>query len=132
MQNNDINRDDFLGKLIQQIELCCPSDNFVDNVMLKCCTEQIVIKSKFRLAIPWVAASLIFITLFTLVFIFGGPILGGSLYGIFSGSLGTIGSVALKVLATMQLTYVGLGLAGISGIILVINKMKQNLAMRIV
>jgi len=128
MQNNDINRDDFLGRLIQKVELDCPSDSFVDNVMSKCRTEQIVIKSKFRLAIPWVAASLIFITLFTLVFIFGGPILGGSLYGIFSGSVGTIGSLALKVLATMQLTYVGLGLAGISGIILVINKMKQNLA----
>jgi hypothetical protein len=131
MQNNDINRDDFLGKLIQQIELDYPSDNFVDNVMSKCCAEQ-VIKSKFRLAIPWVAASLIFITLFSLVFIFGGSLLGGSLYGIFSGSLGTIGSVALKVLATMKLTYIGLGLAGISGIILFINKIKQNLAMRVV
>ena len=132
MQNNDINRDDFLGKLIQEIELDCPSDNFVDNVMSQCCVEQVVTKSKFRLALPWVTVSLIFVTLFTLVFIFGGPILGGSLYGLFSGSVGTIGSIALKVLATMQLTYVGLTLAGVSGIILVINKMKQNLAMRIV
>jgi hypothetical protein len=129
---NDINRDDFLGKLIQEIELDCPSDNFVDNIMSQCYAEQVVIKSKFRLAIPWVSASLIFIILFSLVFIFGGPILGGSLYGIFSGSLGTIGSVALKVLATMKLTYIGLGLAGISGIILIINKIKQKLAMRIV
>jgi len=132
MQNNDINRDDFLGKLIQEIELDTPSDNFVDNVMSQCCAEQVVIKSKFRLALPWVTVSLIFVTLFTLVFIFGGPILGGSLYGLFSGSVGTIGSIALKVLATMKLTYVGLTLAGVSGIILVINKMKQNLAMRIV
>ena len=121
MQNNDINRDDFLGKLIQQIELDCPSNSFVDNVMSKCCTEQVVIQSRFRLVLPWVIASIVFIGLFTLTFLFGGGLIGGSIYSLFSGS-----SVLLKVLATMKLGYVGLTFGTLGGILLIINQIKQQ------
>ena len=121
MQNNDINRDDFLGKLIQQIELDCPSNSFVDNVMSKCCTEQVVIQSRFRLVLPWVIASIVFIGLFTLTFLFGGGLIGGSIYSLFSGI-----SVLLKVLATMKLGYVGLTFGTLGGILLIINQIKQQ------
>ena len=132
MQNNDINRDDFLGKLIQQIELDCPSNSFVDNVMSKCYVEEIVpqevIKSKFRLALPWIVASVIFVGLFTLTFLFGGALIGGSIYSLFSSS-----SIILKALATMKLGYVGLTLGTLGGILLIINQIKQQkLEMRVV
>lgn len=137
MQNNDINRDDFLGKLIQQTELCCPSDDFVEKVMAKCCVEEVVpqqvIKTKFRLALPWLAGGLVFVTLFMLVFIFGGPILGGTLYSFFSGSVGTMGTILLKGLATLRLAYVGLTFGTLGGILLIINQIKQQrLTLRVV
>jgi hypothetical protein len=136
MKNKDINKDDYLGKLIQTIELDSPSDNFVNNVMSKCYVEEIVIqeviKSRFKLILPWVTLAVVFIILFGLTFVFGGGIIGGSIYGLFSGSTGTIGSILLKALATMSLTYVGIGLGIMGGFMIGINELKQKLTMRVV
>lgn len=125
MKIDDLNKDDFLGKLIQQTNDCCPSDDFVNSIMTKCyqIENQEVVESKFKLALPWITAVTIFVILFGLTFVFGG----GILYQIFSG---IIGSTILKGLTTM--TYIGLAIGGISGIILIINNLKQNLEMRVV
>ena len=136
MKNKNINRNDYLGKLIQKIELPSPSDDFINQIMSKCYTEEIavqeVIESRFKLVLPWVTLAVVFVILFGLTFVFGGGIIGGSIYGLFSGSTGTIGSILLKALATMSLTYVGIGLGITGGVMIVINELKQKLAMRIV
>jgi hypothetical protein len=136
MQNKDINRDDYLGKLIHKIELDSPSDDFINQIISKCYAEEVfvqeVIESRFKLALPWVTLAVVFVILFGLTFVFGGGIIGGSIYGLFSGSTGTIGSILLKALATMSLTYVGIGLGITGGIILGINELKQKLTMRVV
>ena len=131
MKNKNSYNDDFLKNLIQKIELDSPSDNFVENIMTKCYMKEVVvqevIKSRFKLALPWVVASIVFIGLFTLTFLFGGGLIGGSIYGLFSSS-----SLLLKGLATMSLTYVGIGLGVTGGFILGINELKQKITMKIV
>lgn len=128
MKFEELNRDDFLGRLIQKTELPSPSDNFVENVMSKCYAEEIVTqpvhKIKFKLAIPWIIASIVFIGLFTLTFLFGGSFIGGSIYSLFSSS-GT-STILLKGLATMKLAYVGLTFGTLGGLLLIINQIKQQ------
>lgn len=116
--------DDFLRKLIQEVDDCCPSDDFVEKVMVKCYANEIVtqpiLKSRFKLSLPWITSGLVFVTLFTLVLIFGGGFLGGTIYGLFTDS------ILLKGLAAINLTYLSIGLGIISGIILY-NKSRHNL-----
>lgn len=128
MKIEELNRDDYLGKLIQEIELDSPSDNFVENVMAKCYAEEIVVqpvfKTKFKLALPWIVASIVFIGLFALTFLFGGSFIGGSIYTLFSST--GLSSILLKGLATMRLAYVGLTFGTLGGILLIINQIKQQ------
>lgn len=128
MKFEELNRDDYLGKLIQEIELDSPSDNFVENVMAKCYAEEIVVqpvfKTKFKLALPWIVASIVFIGLFALTFLFGGSFIGGSIYTLFSST--GLSSILLKGLATMRLAYVGLTFGTLGGILLIINQIKQQ------
>lgn len=128
MKIEELNRDDYLGKLIQEIELDSPSDNFVENVMAKCYAEEIVVqpvfKTKFKLALPWIVASIVFIGLFALTFLFGGSFIGGSIYTLFSST--GLSSILLKGLATMRLAYIGLTFGTLGGILLIINQIKQQ------
>lgn len=128
MKFEELNRDDYLGKLIQEIELDSPSDNFVENVMAKCYAEEIVVqpvfKTKFKLALPWIVASIVFIGLFALTFLFGGSFIGGSIYTLFSST--GLSSILLKGLATMRLAYIGLTFGTLGGILLIINQIKQQ------
>jgi hypothetical protein len=112
-------QDDFLKNLIQKTELCCPSDDFVENVMSLCCQEDTVERFSFqwiswlKQSTPWILTSVFFITIIVLSLVFNVSIF--SLFG-------------LKLLSSLKIYQLIItGIIGVvSGVILLSNKLKEN------
>ena len=123
-----IQNDDILRKLIKEIKLDSPSENFTHDVMKLCYSQQVSLYNFklfniwFKKSLPYISAVLIFAVVTAILIIFNISIEPKLITDFFE----TIGLGFLNMFATIKLASVGV-IFGIGAFILLIfNKIKQS------
>lgn len=117
--------EEYIKGIIQKTDLCCPSDDFVNNIMNKCCAvpTKVPFKVWCKNVAPWAAMFLIS-TLITILIVFFGVSLEPSFI---NSILTTVGLGFMNILYTIKLTSIGIVLGILSISALILNKYKQKL-----